>query len=78
MRKVFRYVLFSLTLLLGSAMVLSADDKKDDKKKEDKDVHKPVLIVVYVPAWSPVIRAASLQEVVDTGCLCVENSSEAF
>ena len=62
MSKVFRYFLCSLTLLLGSAMVLSADDKKDDKKKEDKEVHKPVLIVVYVPAWSPVIREAPLPD----------------
>ena len=62
MRKVFRYVLFSLTLLLGSAMVMSADEKKDDKKKEDKDVHKPVLIVVYIPAWSPVIREAPIPD----------------
>lgn len=58
MRRAFTYILFSLTLLLGSAMVMSADDKKDDKK--DKEKHQPVVIVIYLPPWSPVMREAPL------------------
>lgn len=41
-------------------MVMSADDKKDDKK--DKEKHQPVVIVIYLPPWSPVMREASLPD----------------
>ena len=38
-------------------MAMAVSEKKDDKKDKDKDKgEKPVLIVVYMPAWSPVIR----------------------
>ena len=71
MRKVFTYLLFSLTLLLGSATVLSAGDKKDDKKDKKDKGHQPVVIVIYLPAWSPVIREASLPNLV----IPIEDSS---
>ncbi len=45
-------------LIAGSfATAFSASDKKDDKKggKESKG-HQPVVVVIYEPAWSPVMR----------------------
>jgi len=38
-------------------MSFSAADKKDDKKgdKESKG-HQPVVVVIYQPAWPPIMR----------------------
>ena len=76
-----RKLLFSLIALLlllptGVAMAMNAkDDKKGDKKDKDKDVHKPVLIVVYFPAWDPIIRAIPLQDALNNYNSAVENDS---
>ena len=70
MRRLFALVVF-LLMLPGTAMVMSAeekkgdqkteqktDQKKDDKKSNDKEKkgEEPVLIVVYEYAWPPKMR----------------------
>ena len=66
MRRLFALVVF-LLMLPGTAMVMSAEEKKcdqkteqkkDDKKGNDKDKkgEEPVLIVVYEYAWPPKMR----------------------
>lgn len=60
MRKTLSSVLFSLFLFAGIAMTVSAIDKKDDKK-DTKKGHPPVIIIVWEPAWSPVMREFSVQ-----------------
>ena len=53
------------------AMAMSAsDDKKDDRK--DKEKHQPVVIVIYLPPWSPVVREASLQTIVENNEIVVD------
>ena len=53
------------------AMAMSAaDDKKDDRK--DKEKHQPVVIVIYLPPWSPVMREVSLQTIVETNEIVVD------
>ena len=71
MRRLFTTVLFSLVLAAGTAMAFSASDNKGDKKDKGQ---KPILIIVYVPAWNPIIREASLPDVVAPYELNVKDS----
>lgn len=51
--------MFSMVFLAGIAMPISASDKKDDKKGGkggDGKGQQPVVVVIYLPAWSPVMR----------------------
>ena len=73
MHKSISTILFSLLLFVGVAMTLSAIDKKDDKK-DTKKGHPPVIIIIWEPAWSPVMRESSTQNIVNTFDLGVENS----
>lgn len=51
--------MYTLMLSAGVVMSLSAADKKDDKKGNkggSGKPHQPVVVVIYEPAWSPVMR----------------------
>ena len=59
MRRVFTTLMFSLMLTAGFVMSFTAADKKDDKKGGKDGTgkgHQPVVVVIYEPAWSPVMR----------------------
>lgn len=73
MRKSCTTILFSLLLLAGIATTLSAIDKKDDKNGEKKG-HPPVIIIVWEPAWPPIMRESSTQSIVSTFEIESENS----
>ena len=77
MRKVITSIISFLILSLGVAMAFSGTDKKDDKKDKDKDKdkHEPIVIIIYLPAWSPVIREASLQSFVEIDIPNVDNTT---
>ena len=51
-------MMYTLVLSAGVAMAFSASDKKDDKDKDRNSGkgHQPVVVVIYEPAWSPVMR----------------------
>ena len=52
-------LMYALMLSAGVMMSLSAADKKDDKKDGkggSGKPHQPVVVVIYEPAWSPVMR----------------------
>lgn len=75
MRKVFSTIMFSLMLPIGVAMAMSATDKKDDKKDEKKG-HPPVIIIVWEPAWSPVMREVSIPQSCNAYSFSIENFTE--
>lgn len=71
MRKLFTTLAILFLLPAGAAMAMTASDtgkdkekkeekkevKKEEKKEGDKEKgHKPVEIVTYLFAWSPVMR----------------------
>ena len=55
MRKFFSTFMFLLMLPLGVVTAVSAADSKDNKSDKKKG-HQPVIIIVWEPAWSPVMR----------------------
>lgn len=73
MRKTLVFIILTLAFLMGASTPLFAD-KKDDKKKKG---HPPVIIIVWEPAWSPVMREVSLPDVVDNSVLPFEVDAEA-
>ena len=77
MRRLFTSVLFTLLLAAGTAMAFSASDNNDKKDKKDKG-QKPILIIVYVPAWNPIIREASLPNIVTSNEMNVEDTTGAL
>ena len=61
MRKILTAIICSLLLPAGVAMAMTAGDGKDDKKggkEEQKDMGRPVVIIVWEPAWPPIHRLA--------------------
>ena len=54
MRKILTAILCSLLLPVGVAMAMTASDKKEDKKDDKGD--KPVVIIVWQPAWPPIFE----------------------
>lgn len=58
MRRILTSLMYTMVLSAGVAMAFSASDKKDDKKgnKGSGKGHQPVVVVIYEPAWSPVMR----------------------
>ena len=76
MRKSLVFIILTLALLMGSSITLFADKKDNNTKKG----HPPVIIIVWEPAWSPVMRDVSLQDAVDTSVLLMdgEMETEAF
>lgn len=58
MRRFLTSMMYTLVLSAGVAMAFSASDKKDDKDKDRNSGkgHQPVVVVIYEPAWSPVMR----------------------
>ena len=77
MRKTLSSVLCSLLLFAGIVMNVSAIDKKDDKK-DTKKGHPPVIIIVWEPAWSPVMREFSVQSTTNSIDIGIENSVGAL
>lgn len=65
MRKFFSTFMFLLMLPLGVAMAVSAADNKDNKSDKKKG-HQPVIIIVWEPAWSPVMRETSTVTSIDS------------
>lgn len=62
MRKILMAILCSLLLPAGVAMAMTAGDKKDDKGDKDGDKGKPVVIIIWQPAWPPIYRLAPLEQ----------------
>ena len=58
MRRLFTSLMYTLVLSAGVAVSFSASDKKDDKKGNNNNGKgaQPVVVVIYQPAWSPVMR----------------------
>ncbi len=53
--------MYSLMLSAGVVASISAADKKDNKGNKGNEggsgkPHQPVVVVIYEPAWSPVMR----------------------
>lgn len=60
MRSIVTSLMYTLLLSTCFAMSFSATDKKDEKKDKKDKGQKPVVIITYEPAWSPVTREISL------------------
>ena len=54
-------------------MTVSALDKKDEKK-DTKKGHPPVIIIIWEPAWSPIMRESATPSIVNTYDLGLHNS----
>ncbi len=76
MRKFFSTFMFLLMLPLGVTMALSAADNKDNKSDKKKG-HQPVIIIVWEPAWSPVMREAGPLSSTDSPEITFDNSLSA-
>ena len=72
MRKIFSTFMFLLMFPLGVSMAMSAADNKDNKSDKKKG-HQPVIIIVWEPAWSPVMRETSPLISIDPNNTTVEN-----
>jgi hypothetical protein len=62
--KLLTMILCPLACLAAASMVFSAADKKDDKKDKKDKGHQGVVIIIWEPAWSPVMREVSLNNFV--------------
>lgn len=57
MQKYLAAILCSLLLPVGVAMAMTACDKKEDNKGgKDGGKGRPVVIIVWDEAWTPIIR----------------------
>ena len=81
LRKLLSTIALLLFLPAGIALGMNAVDKKDDRRKpgNDEDKHKPVIIIIWEPAWSPVMRETPLVEAIETFNPCYsENKNESL
>ena len=65
MRKILTAILCSLLLPVGVAMAVTAGDKKEDKKGDKDKENKPVVIIVWQPAWPPIFELTGSSTDVD-------------